>query len=206
MGNVDYMGPNWKRMAGAHLNTVIASASWELVEPQEGKYDFALVDSMILSARKEALKLIVLWFASWKNGKSTCTPSWVKKDPKRFPLAKDEQGHNLEVLSTLGISTRDADARAFAVLMKHIRQIDQKEQTVIMVQVENEIGTMGTKRDFSEPANAAFEGPVPKELMNYLEKNKSTVHPGVLAAWQKQGSQKSGTWEQVFGKGVRFDD
>ncbi len=206
MGNVDYMRPIWKRMADANLNTVIASASWELVEPQEGKYDFMLVDSMILGARKAGLKLIVLWFASWKNGKSTYTPAWVKQDPKRFPLAKDEQGNNLEVLSTLSTNARDADARAFAALMKHIRQIDQREQTVVMVQVENEIGTMGTKRDFSAPANTAFQGPVPAELMRYLEKNKSIIHPGVLDTWQKQGLKKSGTWEEVFGKGVRYDN
>ena len=78
-GGVEYMHPIWKRMADANLNTVIASASWELVEPVEGKYDFVLVDSMIMGARKESLKLIVLWFGTWKNGMSTYVPAWVKK-------------------------------------------------------------------------------------------------------------------------------
>ena len=206
MGGFAYMRPIWKRMADANLNTLVASTSWELVEPVEGKYDFALVDSMIIGARKENLKLIVIWFASWKNGASTYTPAWVKKDTKRFPLVKDESGKTINVLSTLSTEARDADARAFAALMKHIREIDSKYQTVIGMQVENEIGTLRTKRDFSYVANKAFNGPVPAELMNYLEKNKATIHPGVLDAWSKQGFKKTGTWEEVFGKGVRLEN
>ena len=192
-GGLEYMRPVWKRMADANLNTVIAAVSWELVEPVEGKYDFVLVDSMIVGARKEGLKLIVLWFGTWKNGMSTYTPAWVKKDPKRFPLVKDEKGNTLNVVTSLGTEVRGADARAFAALMKHIKEIDGKDQTVIMVQVENEIGTLGTKRDFSEMGNRAFNGPVPTELMRYLEKNKSTIHPGVLEAWKKQGFKMSGS-------------
>ena len=206
MGGAEFMRPIWKRMADANLNTVIASASWELVEPIEGKYDFALVDSMILGARKEGLKLVVIWFASWKNAASTYTPAWVKKDTKRFPLVKDEKGKILNIISTLSTEARDADARAFAALMKHIREIDQKNQTVIMVQVENEIGTLRTKRDFSDMANSAFNGSVPSELMSYLEKNKSNIHPGVLEAWKKQGFKMKGTWEEVFGKGERLEN
>ena len=84
IGGVEYMRPIWKLMADANLNTVIAAVSWELVEPVEGKYDFILVDSMIMGARKEGLKVIVLWFGTWKNGMSTYTPAWVKKTPRDF--------------------------------------------------------------------------------------------------------------------------
>jgi hypothetical protein len=92
-------------------------------------------------------------------------PDWVKKNTKRFPLVKDEQGKTLDVISTLSTNARDADAKAFAALMKHIKEIDGKDQTVVMVQVENEIGTLGSKRDFSDIANEAFNGSVPSELM-----------------------------------------
>jgi hypothetical protein len=201
----EYMQPIWKRMADANLNTVIAAASWELVEPTEGNFDFALVDSMILGARKEELKLVVIWFASWKNGESTYVPGWVKKNPDRFPLVIDGQGKKLNILSTLSDESCSADARAFAALMKHIRKIDSKHHTVIMMQVENEIGTLRTLRDFSEKANAAFNGPVPSELMKYLENNKSDIHPGVLEAWGMQGFRTEGTWEEVFGKGVLLE-
>ncbi len=197
----EYMNPIWKRMAEANLNTVIAAASWELVEPEEGHYDFALVDSMILGARNEGLKLVVIWFASWKNGESTYVPAWVKKDTARFPLVIDEAGNKRNILSTFSDESCNADARAFAALMKHIHKIDSKDHTVIMIQVENEIGTLRTLRDFSEKANAAFNGPVPEELITYLEENRETIHPGVMAAWEKQGFRSEGTWEEVFGKG-----
>lgn len=205
-GGFEYMRPIWKRMADANLNTVIGTASWELVEPIEGKYDFALVDSMIIGARKEGLKLVVIWFASWKNGQSTYTPAWVKKDTVRFPLVKDENGNTLNVISTFSEEGSKADARAFAALMKHIKKTDSKEQTVIMMQVENEIGTLRTKRDFSGAANIAFNGNVPEDLINYLNKNKATIHPGVLKAWELQGFKTTGTWEEVFGKGELLDN
>lgn len=201
-----YMRPVWKRMADANLNTVIGTASWELVEPEEGKFNFELVDSMIIGAREAGLRLVIIWFGSWKNGESTYAPSWVKLDQARFPLAKDENGRKLNVLSTLSTNSRDADAKAFAALMRHIRQIDSVNHTVLLMQVENEIGTLGTKRDYSEMANQAFSGQVPAELTAYLGKNRETIHPGVLEAWSKMGSGKQGTWEEVFGKGTLMDD
>ena len=206
MGGFAYMRPIWKRMADANLNTLISTASWELVEPQEGHFDFGLVDSMILGARKEGLKLVVIWFGSWKNSGSTYVPSWVKLDQKRFPLVKDENGKTLNILSTLSEEACNADAKAFSALMKHIREIDNKHHTVVMMQIENEIGTLRTKRDYSEAANAAFNGPVPSELMNYFKVNIESLHPGVLEAWGKQGFKDTGTWEEVFGKGVLVDD
>jgi hypothetical protein len=79
--------------------------------------------------------------------------------------------------------------------LKHIREIDAKDHTVGGMQVENEIGTLRTKRDYSDVTNKALNRPVPTELMNYLEKNKATIHPGVLEAWSKQGFKKAGTWK-----------
>lgn len=205
MGGLGYMKPIWKRMADANLNTVISSSSWELIEPEEGRFDFTLVDSMIVEARKQRLKLVVIWFASWKNGRSTYTPAWVKKDTARFPLVKDENGTTLNILSTFSDEACKADARAFAALMKHIHKIDAKQQTVIMIQVENEIGTLQTKRDYSKIANTSFNGPVPAELTIYLEKNKASVYPGLTEVWESHGSKKAGTWEEVFGKGELRD-
>ncbi|HLN56289.1 MAG TPA: DUF5597 domain-containing protein [Bacteroidales bacterium] len=201
-----YMRPVWKKMAAANLNTVIGTASWELVEPEEGNFNFELVDSMILGAQNAGLKLVIIWFGSWKNGESTYVPAWVKLDQTRFPLVKDENGRKLNILTTLSTQARDADAKAFAALMRHIRQIDSGSHTVLMMQVENEIGTLGTKRDYSELANQAFSGQVPAEFTAYLEKNKDSIYPGVLEAWSKQGFRKDGTWEEVFGKGILEDD
>ena len=112
-GSVPYMRDVWKQMADKNLNTVIAAASWELVEPEEGKFNFREVDAMIDGARDAGLRLVVLWFGSWKNGDSSYTPSWVKLDQKRFPRAHFQDGQPTQALSPLGKESQKADARAF---------------------------------------------------------------------------------------------
>jgi hypothetical protein len=106
----------------------------------------------------------------------------------------------MNILSTFSDATRDADARAFAALMRHIREVDAKH-TVLMMQVENEVGIVGDSRDRSESANAAYARPVPGDLMSYLVKHKSTLAPELLKVWAENGNKTSGTWEEVFGPG-----
>ena len=65
-----YMQPVWPKLKAMHLNTVIAPVYWELMEPQEGKFDFTLVDDLLRDARKHQLKLVLLWFGAWKNSMS----------------------------------------------------------------------------------------------------------------------------------------
>lgn len=207
-GGFEYMRPVWKRLAAKNLNSVIATVSWELIEPEEGKFDFSLVDSTIAGARAAGLKLILIWFASWKNGGSVYIPSWVKTNYEKYPRAKDEHGKSLEILSAFGKPSSEADAKAFAALMRHIKETDSAEQTVVMMQVENEMGVldnMGTtpgnaRRDFSGPANIAYDNPVPKELMDYLVKHKETLFPYLQKVWAANGFKTAGKWEQVFGK------
>ena len=83
--SIEYMQPIWGRLAALHLNTVIGTASWELVEPEEGKFDFSLVDAQIHEARQQRMRLVLIWFATWKNAGSSYVPRWVKADRKRFP-------------------------------------------------------------------------------------------------------------------------
>ncbi len=207
-GGFESMKPVWQKLAKKNLNSVIASVSWELVEPEQGKFNFALVDSMIMGARKADLKLVLIWFASWKNASSVYIPSWVKKEYSTYPRAKDEHGKTLEILSTFGNASREADCAAFAALMRHIREIDAIKQTVVMMQVENEVGLLdhlgktpgNARRDFSASANAAYNGPVPNELIKYLSNHKDSLFPELGKVWQNNGSKTSGTWEEVFGK------
>ncbi|MCW3807045.1 DUF5597 domain-containing protein [Plebeiibacterium marinum] len=201
-GSAYSMRDMWSVMAKKNLNTVIAPVSWELIEPQEGVFDYSLVDSMIYGARKENLKLVVIWFGSWKNGKSSYVPEWVKTDTKRFPLVQDKTGKKLPILSTLSQNSLNADAHAFAKLMKHIRKIDEKEQTVIMVQVQNEIGILGSDRDYSDVGNKAFNEEVPAELIKYIQKHKDNLYPELKNVWEANGYKTNGTWEEVFGQGV----
>ncbi len=160
--DLPYLQPAWERLVALGLNTVLAAVSWELVEPEEGRFDWTMVDGLIVEARRHGLRLILLWFGSWKNGQSTYVPLWVKRDYRRFPRARRRDGRAVEVLSTFSDANRQADARAFGALLRHLREVDGADHTVIMVQVENEVGLLGDSRDRSGDAEAAFAAPVPR--------------------------------------------
>lgn len=207
-GGFESMRTVWKRMTGKNLNSVIATVSWELIEPEEGEYNFELVDSMILGAREANIKLILIWFASWKNASSVYIPPWVKENYEKYPRAMDEQGKPLEILSTFGEASVEADARAFAALMQHIREFDKDEQTVVMIQVQNEVGILdnlgktpgNARRDFCEAANRSYESQVPIELINYLLEHKENLFPELYKVWKENGFKTTGTWEELFGR------
>ena len=210
-GSSHYMKDIWQRMADKNMNSIIAAASWELVEPEEGKFDFTLVDDMILGCREAGLRLAILWFGSWKNGKSTYVPGWVKNDTKRFQLAYTKNGNKDNTVSALGENTMKADAKAFAALMRHIREIDEEYRTVILIQVENEMGTLGNsrgggngsfQRDYSPLAEKAWKKGVPAELTQYLKAHEKELQPAVADAWRANGKKMSGSWEEVFGPSV----
>jgi len=164
------------------------------------------VDGLIQSARRHNIRLVLLWFGSWKNGVSTYAPLWVKTDLRRFPRAQTKDGHSLEILSTLNDAGRDADARAFAALMRHVRSVDGEAHTVLMVQVENEVGVLTDTRDRSAAANEAFKRPVPKELIDFLVKNKEDLITGLYRKWQAGGFKTLGNWEEVFGASDETDE
>jgi hypothetical protein len=203
--SVEYMKPIWAKLVEAKLNTVLATVAWNQIEPQEGKFDFSVVDGIIRDARSHNLRLVLLWFASWKNSLSSYPPDWVKKDFERFPRAQVAGGKSIELLSPLSDANRDADARAFAALMRHVKAVDGQRHTVIMIQVQNEVGMHGDSRDRSPAANRAFAGPVPKELMDYLQQHKDTLIPEFRQVWEAAGFKTSGTWEEVFGKSAVTD-
>ena len=96
--SLEYMRPVWPKLVSLNLNTVLVPVYWELLEPVEGKFDFTLVDGLIQEARRNKLRLVPLWFASWKNSMSCYAPAWVKRDQKRFPRAQDGAGRGIEIL------------------------------------------------------------------------------------------------------------
>jgi Domain of unknown function (DUF5597)/Glycosyl hydrolases family 35 len=170
----------WKSMEALHANTVEAPVYWEQMEAQPGKFDFTNVDQIVEGARAHNLRVVLLWFGTWKNGNMHYVPSWVKTDTQRFPRVIRPDGEPIDVLSPLGRNTLEADKSAFTALMRHLKQIDGDRHTVLMVQVENESGNVGSVRDNSPEANALIAGAVPGDL---------------LAAAHKA----AGTWREVFG-------
>ncbi len=204
--DLKYMADIWPKISQINLNTLLAPVYWELMEPKEGIFDFTLVDSLITEARKNNIKLVFLWFGSWKNSMSCYAPAWVKTNQARFPRVKLKTGVSTEIMSPFYSENLQADIKAYRALMNHLAVFDKKENTVIMMQVENEIGMIPDARDYSAKATEEFKKPVPGEFMNYLIKNKEILIPEFHAFWKANGFKTSGNWEEVFGKSLATDE
>lgn len=170
----------WPAVEAIHANAVEAPIYWEQLEPQPGKFDFTVVDQLVREAREHHVHLVLLWFGTWKNGRMHYVPDWVKSDSKTFPRMINPQGEPIDVLSPNARANLEADKKAFVALIRHVREIDGDQHTVLLVQVENESGSLGTIRDFSPMAEKQFQGEVPAELIKGLHR-------------------RPGTWKQVFG-------
>lgn len=186
-----------------NFNAVLAPVAWGTLEPREGEFDFGLVDRMLVEARSLGVRLILLWFGTWKNGVSTYVPQWVRVDRDRFPRAKVEGGAHCEHISPFGTAIAEADGRAFATLMAHLREADFQDRTVIMVQVENEVGILGDSRDRSALAESRFARPVPEEVFEAIEASPSLA---LAEAWERHGKRRDGDWTSVFGTGSSVDE
>lgn len=175
----------WPAIRDVNANTLVIPVAWEQVEPAEGRFDFSYVDTLIKEARANNVRLGLLWFGTWKNTGPSYTPPWVKLDNKRFPRLTNKDGSLSYALSPHYKSTLDADKRAYTALMNHIKAIDSADRTVIITQVENEVGVYGTERDYSPVANKLFAQAVP---------------PALIKQMGDRALKKSGTWSEVFGK------
>ena len=199
VADIDSVIPHMARLG---LNTVLVPAQWDLTEPVEGQFDFTLIDRTIQRARENSLKVVFLWFGAWKNSMSCYAPLWFKRDTKRFPRAMTRSGKPLEIASAFSENVFQADHRAFQRLMEHIAEVDGLQHTVIMMQIENEIGMLEDARDHSLEADRLFRGAVPKQLTDYLKKHKNELHPSM----RDRFTGKTGSWTEVFGDGLYTDE
>ena len=178
-------------------NTMCVPIYWDQIEPEKGKYDFASVDTLINLSRKYEVKLILLWFAHWKNGVMDFAPGYMKADPKKYKRVTAQTGGTLWVLSSHCKANLEADKKAYTALCKHIKDVDGKEQTIIGLQIENEPGILGSERDYGPEAEAEFNAPVPAKLLSAM---KVAGKGKEYDIWQQAGGKASGgTWPEIFG-------
>ena len=201
--DIERIFPKLKKVG---LNTVLVPVYWDLTEPVEGQFDFTLTDKALQQARENDLKIVFLWFGAWKNSMSCYAPLWFKENHKKYPRAYTQSGKPLEIASAFSEAVYEADHHAFSQWMQHIATVDKEEGTVIMIQIENEIGMLEDARDYSREANKIFNAPVPAEFMTYLQKNKKALHPQMLKKWESQGCKKQGYWQEVFGADIYTDE
>ena len=191
------MEPAWQALKALRANTAEVPVYWEQVESREGEFHFEHLDGILREARARGLRLVLLWFATWKNGSMQYVPEWVKNNPSRFPRVKTPGGTETWVLSSHFAETFEADRKAFCQLLKHLSEFDGSEKTVIGMQIENEPGILGSVRDYSLTADTEFNSPIPAGLGEALDRF-SLQTP--RTAWDKSGGPRSRTWMQVFGE------
>ncbi|OCF40857.1 hypothetical protein I317_05307 [Kwoniella heveanensis CBS 569] len=210
--SVSYMEPLWHKLRDDGINTCLVGVYWSTIEPQEGVFDWKELDELLLAARRHDMRLILLWFGSWKNGMSTYVPAWIKRDHKRFERASipGDNGYTqiVEVLSTFSQTNIEADVKAFSEFMAHLRAFDESHGTVLMVQVENEVGLLGGSRDVSSRAQKVYQGSVSAELISTIVTHLDSFHPHLrkFLASRKLSHQSRGSWADLFGTSSHADE
>jgi len=178
----------WQTMEAMHANTLEIPVYWEQIEPSRGNYDFSMVQMLLDQAREHEMRLVLLWFGTWKNGSNHYMPQWMKKDSRHFPNITGRNGEPVDSPSPHCLEAMQLDAAAFSAFMRYLKSNDP-QYTVIMVQVENEPGSWGSVRDYSKQAQKLFGQQVPEELLTRQVLDQLGVKPGT-----------KGTWQEVFGE------
>lgn len=235
MSSARHMDTVWQNVVDMGIDTVLGAVAWEDIEPEEGRFDFTELYGVIAGARAHSLRLVILWFGSFKNvmetafrsftymsltvhlGRSSYAPSRVKTHPKRFPrmYLRNHEGRlqNSGVLSIFHDECINADAKAFSKLLQHLHETD-KQRTVIMVQVENKVSFHGDSRDRSDAATRLFESPVPAKVLDLLSSSWDSLYPDLKRnfpnfpkARSRVKSQESArNWEDYLRKSIWTDE
>lgn len=178
----------WETMHNMNANTLEIPIYWEEIEPVQGQYDMTSVQRLLDQARENDMRLVLLWFATWKNGSNHYMPQWMKLDHKKYYNVTSKNGTFVDSPSPHCEAAMKLDALAFTKVMQYLKDNDP-QHTVIMVQVQNEPGAWNSVRDYSKEANKLFAKDVPAQLLTKEVLTELGVAPGT-----------KGSWSQVFGE------
>jgi hypothetical protein len=180
------------------VNTLGTTLYWKTFETAPGVYDYTIIDALIEKARARNMHLSLVLFFAWRNLQSYYVPAYIAKDHATYlndklPGGADDPHYKV---SPFADATRAAETKALTALFQRVLVKDPNHQVVIMAQIENE---MPSGRDYSAPAMAAWNGPVPQQLFDFLTANEGSINRMIWNAWQKHGHKTAGTWAEVFG-------
>lgn len=180
------------------VNTLGTTLEWKDFETAKGVYDYQVIDALIEKARARNMHLDLILFFAWRNLQSGYLPDYISKDRTTYLNMKNPDGSDANgyQVSPFSDATRAVETKALQALFQRIREKDPDHQIVILAQLENEIPST---RDYSPPAQAAWNGQVPKELMDYLQANEGNLDRMIWNNWQGRGHKTAGTWSEVFG-------
>jgi len=102
----------WPTLEKAHLNTALIGVGlgWT---GAGGEGSTISAPWMGPAGRENSnLRVVLLWFGSWKNGTSSYPPVLGERNWEKLPHRADKDGKGREILSTLSAANREADARA----------------------------------------------------------------------------------------------
>jgi len=154
----EIMDPLFPEAAKIGCNTAVLPLYWREVEPQEGKFDFATLDHRIEMARRNGLRIALVYFGTWKNACLNYAPDFVKSDLRRFRRAQQADGTQLRNFSCPTSSeTFAADRKALEAIFRHLKAVDSSHHTVVLVQMQNEVGILGTDRCYCPGCTKRFE-------------------------------------------------
>lgn len=140
------------------LNCVLIPIYWNLIEPEQDKYDFSVVDKILEYVNKYDLRMELLWFSTNMCGDthSYLTPQYILEDPSLRFNRPDEGAFwgyygNRYTLRFDDPWVLERETQAVTRLFTHIREWDAangERHPVISAQVHNEPdGTMRWRVD-----------------------------------------------------------
>lgn len=188
----------WNSVKFTGVNTVEIPVYWETFEPDQNVFCYEFIDECLRQAELHDVKVIFLWFGSWKNGTSKYVPLWIKEKPEKYKRVVTYEGIVTNILSPYCKDNLEADKKAFLELVRYIEQYNRKKYRVIGIQIENEPGMMMRgDRDYGLKADELFQKEVPDRIKTIIFNHELGE---VTETWKTNGTQKHGNWTSLFGK------
>jgi hypothetical protein len=152
------MDPFFEHGEKMGLNTASLLLYWKEIEPVKGEYRFEMLDHRIEMARKHNMKIVLVWFGSYKNGNLTYAPDYIRFDHKTYTKVIDKHGKvHTNFCCPTARETHRRDELALIEVFKHLKEVDSETHTVILFQMENETGIFGTDRCYCGSCNEEYK-------------------------------------------------